>query len=196
VQHSLDGFCAAAHWFEFQGEGDRLTPEVGCCGAFPLIAPPRVADQALAGERNTGKRLDIVRFTSESRDKPSLRLGSKLGLHPSPECSLSVRETFSNVKSRAQSGKRAAARLVQEQNVKHLGDLPGYRGLDCCQVFRPKFLSTRPQVISRYCVRDANVDPQLLVTAPLNTPINHVAEFGRVSRGEATGAMPFLRDPS
>ena len=80
--------------------------------------------------------------------------------------------------------------------MKDLGDLPGYRGLDCGEVFGPKFLSTRPQVIGRNRVRDAYVDPQHPVTAPLNTPINHVAEFGRVSRREATGAMPFLRDPS
>jgi hypothetical protein len=86
---------------------------------------------------------------------------------------------------------------MQEQDVKHSGYLPRYLGLDCREVFGPEFLSARPQVISPHGVRDPHVDPQHpLGTAPLNTPANHVAEFGRVSRREAAGETPFIRYPS
>jgi hypothetical protein len=91
-----------------------LTPEVGCCGAFPLIAPPRVADQALAGQGDTGERFDIARFMGESSEKPSLGLGGELGPHSSPERSLRAKEAFVDGQSCARSVKGAAARRVQE----------------------------------------------------------------------------------
>jgi hypothetical protein len=80
--------------------------------------------------------------------------------------------------------------------MKHAGDLQRYLGPDRCDVLGTEFLSTRPQVIGRHHVRDPYVDPQHpLGTAPLNTPTNHVAEFGWVSRREAAGATPFVRYP-
>jgi hypothetical protein len=80
--------------------------------------------------------------------------------------------------------------------MKHSGDLPRYLGPDPCDVFRPKFFPTRPQVISRRRVRDPHVDPQHPTgTAPLNTPVNHVTEFGWVSRREAAAATRFVRYP-
>jgi hypothetical protein len=80
--------------------------------------------------------------------------------------------------------------------MKRSGDLQRYLGLDWCDVFGPEFLSTRPQVISRRRVRDPHVDPQHPTgTAPLNTPVNHVTEFGWVSRREAAAATRFVRYP-
>ena len=80
--------------------------------------------------------------------------------------------------------------------MKRSGDLQRYLGLDWCDVFGSEFLSTRPQVIGRHRIRDAYVDPQVPVAAPLNTPVNHVAEFGWVSRREVVGVTPFVRHPS
>jgi hypothetical protein len=85
---------------------------------------------------------------------------------------------------------------VQKQNVEHARDLPGHLSLDLRNVFGPEFLSTRPEVISRRRVRDPHVDPQHPTgTAPLNTPVNHVTEFGWVSRREAAAATRFVRYP-
>ena len=80
--------------------------------------------------------------------------------------------------------------------MKHSGDLPRYLGPDLCDVFGPKFLSTRPQVISRRRVRDPNIDPQRVFgTTPLNTPGDHVADIGWVLRRAAADATVFACYP-
>ena len=80
--------------------------------------------------------------------------------------------------------------------MKRSGDLQCYVGLDWCDVFGPEFLLTCPHVISGHRVRDAYIDAQHpLRTAPLNTPINHVAELRWVSRREVFGTTPFVRYP-
>jgi hypothetical protein len=74
-------------------------------------------------------------------------------------------------------------------------------GLDWCDVFGPEFLSTCPHVISGHRVRDAYIDAQHpLRTAPLNTPINHVAELrwfrgGRFSAQRRSSATQAIERP-
>jgi hypothetical protein len=85
---------------------------------------------------------------------------------------------------------------MHNQHMKHSGDLRCYLGLDWYEVFRRKFLAARPQVISRRCLGDPNVGPQHPVgTALLNTPRDHVFEFGWVWGWKVGGPTPFARYP-
>jgi hypothetical protein len=181
---------------KFEGYGDRLAAEIGGRCAGTRIAPPGIADEILARAGQTDESLDIVRVLSECSQKPLLCRGTKLGPHHPPERSLGTGETLVGPQSYTQPDKSAAARLKEEQDMKRSGDLQRYLGLDQCDVFGPEFLSTRPQVISGRRVRDAQVDPQPPVAAPLNTPINHIAEFGWVSRRKVVRVTPLVRYPS
>ena len=48
-------------WFEFDGERDRFAAKVGYrCNGTRIAAPPRVADEMLASNRQPDECLDIA----------------------------------------------------------------------------------------------------------------------------------------
>ena len=83
----------------------------------------------LASERQTEECLDIARIASERGKEPLLCLGAEFSTHLTLECRLGAGETLIDPKLRIRGDGGAAARLVQEQDVKHSGDLPRYLGL-------------------------------------------------------------------
>ena len=71
-------FATACPGARSKRDRDRLAPEVGGGCRGPRIAPPGIADEMLAGQRQAGQRLDIARVVGERGEIPSLRLGREL----------------------------------------------------------------------------------------------------------------------
>ena len=115
---------------EFEGDRDRFAAQIGRRCGSTRIAPPRIANQMLAGNRKTNERFDIARVASERSKEPLLSLDTELGAQFSLECRPRAGETLADPKLRIRGEGGAAARLMQNQDVKHSDDLVRYLGLD------------------------------------------------------------------
>src|SRR6516162_4911540 len=93
------------------------------------IAPPRVADQMLAGDGQTGERVDIARVVSQRGEEPALCLGRQLGRDPALDRDHRPGKTLVEAEVTAECCCSMAARLLQGEEMKLSGDLPGDFGL-------------------------------------------------------------------
>ena len=108
--------------FEFDGERDRFAAKVGYrCNGTRIAGPPRIADEMLASKRQPDECLDIARVASERGKEPLLCLGAEFGAQLSLECRPGAGEALIDPELRIRGDGGAAARLVQEQDLKRCG---------------------------------------------------------------------------
>src|SRR5277367_3140600 len=159
------------------------------------VAPPGIANDVLAGEGETGERLDIARIVREGGEQPSLRLGRHLGRDPTLDRRRRPGKTLINPELTTGSHHRTAARLLQNEEVKLSRDPPGNLGLNRFEVLRIKLVSIRPAVSGRHCVGYLHVDPERRWAAALSAPGNDVFDFWiACPRGEIRRPT-FVGDP-
>ena len=122
--------------------------------------PTRVADEMLAGDGQTGERLDVARVVRERGEEPALRLGGHFGRDPTLDRSRRPGKTLIDPELATGCRHGTAARLLQDEEVKLSRDLPGNLGLDRFEVFRIKLIPIRPAIFRGHRVADLHVDPE------------------------------------
>src|ERR1700758_1131001 len=115
-------------------------PRSAAAAAGRGAPPPRLADQVLTGQGQSGERADIAWIARQRGEKPLLGLGGQISAHLPAECGLGAGDAFVDPEFGTGCGRGAAAGTLPAQHMQLARDPPGNLGLDWGEVFGPEFM--------------------------------------------------------